>query len=93
MGEFTMKQAMQEFLNSSRLKGDIQAMQIDEIWKDLMGVTIAKYTDKIQIFGKKLIIKTTAAPLKQELLYQREKIIQRINERFGNKIIEEVIIQ
>lgn len=93
MGEFNMKEALQEFLNSSRLKGDIQAMQIDEIWKDLMGTTIAKHTDKIQIFGKKLIIKTTVAPLKQELLYQREKIITLINTKFGHQVINEVVIQ
>ncbi len=93
MGEFSFKDAMQQFLNQSRIKGDIQAMQIEEVWERIMGKTIARYTDKLQIFGDKLIITTNVAPLKQELLYQKEKIVQRVNEALGQKVIREVVIQ
>lgn len=93
MGEFSFKDAMQQFLNQSRIKGDIQAMQIEEIWEKIMGKTISRYTDKLQIFGDKLIITTHVAPLKQELLYQKEKIIQRVNEALGQRVIKEVVIQ
>lgn len=84
---------MQQFLNGSRLKGGIQALQIEAIWESLMGRTIARYTEKLQVIGDKLIITTTVAPLKQELLYQKEKIRQRVNEAFGQPLIREVIIQ
>ena len=93
MGEFSLKDAIQQFLNQSRLKGDIQAMQIEDAWEQIMGKTVARYTDKLQIFGDKLIITTNVAPLKQELIYQKEKIKQRVNEAFGKKIINEVVIQ
>lgn len=93
MGEFSIKQAMEQFLNQSRIKGDIQAMQIDEVWEKIMGKTIARYTDKLQIFGDKLVITTHVAPLKQELVYQKEKIIQRVNEALGQRVIREVVIQ
>jgi hypothetical protein len=33
------------------------------------------------------------APLKQELLYQKEKIILRVNEALGERVIKEVVIQ
>jgi hypothetical protein len=33
------------------------------------------------------------APLKQELLYQKEKIKLRVNEALGEKVIEEIVIQ
>ncbi len=84
---------MQQFLNKSRIKGDIQALQIDEVWEKIMGKTVARYTDKLQIFGDKLIITTNVAPLKQELKYQKEKIIQRVNEALGQRVINEVVIQ
>ena len=93
MGEFSLSDAIQQFLNQSRLKGDIQAMQIEDAWEQIMGKTVARYTDKLQIFGDKLIITTQVAPLKQELIYQKEKIKQRVNEAFGKKIINEVVVQ
>ena len=58
-----------------------------------MGKTVAKYTDKIQIINSTLFITTTVAPLKNELLYQKEKIIERVNEALGQKTIKEVIIK
>ncbi len=88
-----MGDAIQQFLNQSRIKGDIQAMQIEDIWEAIMGKTIARYTDKLQIIGDKLIITTNVAPLKKELLYQKEKIRQRVNEALKQKVINEVIIQ
>ncbi len=93
MGQFSLSDAIQQFLDQSRIKGDIQAMQIEEVWEQIMGKTIARYTEKLQIIGDKLIITTSVAPLKSELLYQKEKIRSRVNEAFGKKIIEEVIVR
>lgn len=93
MGEFSLGDAINEFLKGSRIKGDIQAMQIEEVWEQIMGKTIARYTDKLQIIGDKLIITTHVAPLKQELMYQKEKIKQRVNEALKQRVINEVIIQ
>jgi hypothetical protein len=93
MGEFSISEAIQQFLNKSRIKGDIQAMQIEDAWEQIMGKTVARYTDKLQIFGDKLIITTHVAPLKQELAYQKEKIRHRVNEALGKKVINEIVIQ
>jgi hypothetical protein len=92
MGEYSMGDAMKQFLKQSRLKGSVQALQIQDVWGNIMGKTIARYTDKITIHGHTLYITTSMAPLKQELLYQKEKIIQRVNEALGEKVIKEVVI-
>lgn len=93
MGQYSISEAMQEFLKGSRLKGGIQALQIEDLWEEIMGKTIARYTDKLQIIGDKLIISTHVAPLKNELIYQKEKIKQRVNEALKQKVVKEVIIQ
>ena len=93
MGQFSLSEAMQEFLKGSRIKGGIQALQIEDVWEAIMGKTIARYTDKLQIIGDKLIITTHVAPLKNELIYQKEKIKQRVNEALKEKVVREVIVQ
>lgn len=93
MGQYSMQEALQQFLNGSRIKGGIQAMQIEDVWEDIMGKTIARYTDKLQIIGDKLIITTSVGPLKNELMYQKDKIRQRVNEALKAKVVNEVIIQ
>lgn len=93
MGEYSMQDALKQFLKQSRLKSSIQALQIEEIWENIMGKTIAKYTDKIQIINHTLFISTQVAPLKNELLYQKDKIIERVNEALGEKTIKDVVIK
>ena len=93
MGEFSMQDAIQQFLKNSRLKSGMQAMRIEEVWEQIMGKTIAKYTDKIQIINQTLFINTAVGPLKNELLYQKDKILERVNEALGEKVITEVVIK
>ena len=93
MGQYKIGDAIRHFLQQSRIKGDIQAMQIEDVWEKVMGKTIARYTDNLKVINKTLFITTNVAPLKQELMYQKEKIKLRVNEALGEKIIDEVVIQ
>jgi predicted nucleic acid-binding Zn ribbon protein len=91
--EVSIGDALKEFLKKSRLKSGVQAMQVEDAWEKIMGKTIANYTDKIEIKNSTLFISTSVAPLKNELLYQKEKIIQRVNEALGERVITEVVVK
>lgn len=91
--EVTIGEALKEFLKKSKLKNGVQALQIKDVWEEIMGRTIARYTDKIEIINSTLFIHTSVAPLKNELIYQKEKIIERVNEALGEKTIKDVVIK
>lgn len=93
MGEYSIGDAIDKFLEQSRIRGSIQALQIGDVWEDIMGKTIARYTEEIKIINDTLFITTHVAPLKQELIFQKEKIKLRVNEALGKKIIKEIVIK
>lgn len=93
MAQLSIGDALKAFLAKSRLKNGIRAVQIEEVWEKVMGKTIAKYTDKIEIINEKLFIYSSVGPLKNELQYQKPQIIQRVNEMMGEKVISEVVIK
>lgn len=93
MGTFKIGEALKQFVQNSKLKKGIQAVQIEEIWLEMMGTTIAKYTDKIYIFNQKLFIETSIGPLKNELGFQKQQIIAQMNEKMGETIITDVVIK
>ena len=93
MGEFSLQDAMNHFLKTSRLKNGIRAVRIEEIWEEIMGKTVAKYTDKIQITGDTLFITTGVAALKNELIYQKVTIIERVNEALGDSSIKNLVVR
>jgi hypothetical protein len=93
MGEYSIGDAIQKFLEQSRIRGSIQALQIEDLWEEIMGKTIAKYTEEIKIINDTLFITTHVAPLKQELVFQKEKIKLRVNEALGKNVIKEIVIK
>ena len=93
MSEMSIGDALKAFLKKSKLKPGIQALQIEQIWEKLMGKTIAKYTDKIQIVNHTLFINTNVGPLRNELIYQKQQIIERVNEALGERVITHVVIR
>jgi len=93
MAQLQIGDALKQFIEKSKLKNGIRAVQIETVWEELMGKTIAKYTDKIEVINQTLFINTAVAPLKNELLYQKDKIIERINEAMGEAYIKNVVIR
>ncbi len=88
----SLGEALRQFLEKSRIKNSIQSMQIEDHWLKLMGETIAKYTDRIEIKNGTLFIYTEVAPLKNELVFQKELIKKRINESLGDNVVKDVVI-
>lgn len=93
MSEYHIGDALKNFISKSPVRNGLRSVQIEEIWQQIMGNTIAKYTEKIQIVNTTLFIHTSVGPLKNELLYQKEKIMERVNEALGEKIVLTVVIQ
>jgi len=86
-------EALKEFLNKSRLKSGVRAVQIEAIWEEVMGKTVARYTDKIEIINTTLFVYTAVGALKQELIYQKTKIIERVNEALHERVISDVVVK
>jgi hypothetical protein len=93
MGEYSIGDAIEKFLEQSRIRSSIQALQIGDVWEEIMGKTIARYTEEIKIINDTLFITTHVAPLKQELIFQKEKIKLRVNEALGKKVIKEIVVK
>ena len=93
MGEYNIGDALKNMISKSNLRNGVRAVQIEEVWENLMGKTIAKYTDKIKIVNQTLFISTNVGPLRNELMYQKPQIIQRVNEAFGEKVISYVVVE
>ncbi|HEU5164216.1 MAG TPA: DciA family protein [Chitinophagaceae bacterium] len=47
----------------------------------------------MKIINDTLFITTHVAPLKQELIFQKEKIKLRVNEALGKKVINEIVVK
>jgi hypothetical protein len=91
--EVSLAEALKVFLNKSPMRHKLYEMRIQQLWEELMGKTVARYTDRVEWKQGKLIITTPVAALKQELIFSRERIKQLFNDALEEALIEEVIIR
>lgn len=88
-----LAQALEYFIRKSRMRNDLRSIQVGQVWEKVAGRTISAYTDKIQLVDRTLFITTSVAPLKTELLYQKQRIIERVNEEMGEDLVSDVVIR
>jgi len=93
MASYSIGDALNLFLEKSHWKPKVVELRMREEWEAIVGKTIAKYTRNINLFNKKLTIYSDVAPLKQELQLGREQLVVRINEYFGERVVEEIIVK
>lgn len=93
MATQSLADALKQFVQKSRLSNGLRGAAIKDIWEEVMGKTISKYTTKIEIRQKTLFVETHIAALKNELHYQKPLILNRINEAFGQEVITKIVVE
>lgn len=81
---------MQEFLKSTPLNKGLQKVRAEAVWAEQMGPGINNYTREVWWQDYCLHVRLDSAPLKQELLMGKSKIIKILNERLGDALIQEL---
>ncbi|MES2700992.1 MAG: DUF721 domain-containing protein [Bacteroidota bacterium] len=93
MGTYSIGEALNLLLEKSQWKPKVNEVRMRDEWEAITGKTIAKYTRNINLYGKTLTIYTDVAALKQELSLGKEQLIARINEYFGERVVEEIFVK
>ena len=74
------------------MKNSIYEIRIVSFWGELMGDLVNKYTEKIYLNKSTLFIKVGPDSLKNELLYSKETILQKINEHFKKDLVNKIVL-
>ena len=62
-------------------------------WGELMGNTVASYTSQVEIRRQKLYVTLTSSVLRHNLMLSRQEIIQKINEKIGSEVINDIVFR
>ena len=89
----TLKEALTGMLRSFHLEEKVNEGRLKENWEKLFGKTVMKYTRQIKVSNHKLFLTIDSAPLRQEMLYNKEKMVERINSEIASGMITDVILK
>ena len=86
-----MKEAIEQMLNVYKIKRKFDETAIKAVWPQLMGASVANRTKEIYIFNKKLFLRIESSVIRHEIVMMTQNIIEKINEKAGSDLVEEII--
>jgi predicted nucleic acid-binding Zn ribbon protein len=89
--ETTLGQAIQQLLETYKLKHGVDEAGLINSWEAIMGTAIAKRTSNIYFKSTgRLHIKLESSTLRNELRLGRVQLIDMLNEKLGKEVVKEI---
>ena len=81
--------ALVDYLRESGLEQSVLEVQIEELWPQVMGETVAKLTRSVEVKDGMLIVHLNSAALKAQLFENRFELVRKLNEAVGAQVIRD----
>lgn len=91
--ESPIKSVLQNFTKIYGLENKLIVTKIKSDWHKIVGPIIAKHTTSLEFNGQYMILEVDSAPLKNELIYIKEQLRQKINDYVQQVVIQKIIIK
>ena len=85
--------AISQLFKQEKLDVKISQFTVKNSWRDIAGDMIANHTSSIYFSDKTIFVTLNSAALKQELSFQKEALINQINQFCGYKLVEFIVIK
>ena len=81
---------LNSFLRNNGLEGQLLQMRTIAAWDEVVGPTIASYTQEKFIKNQTLFIKMTSPALRQDLSMMRTQLLTRIKDVVGSEVVTDI---
>ena len=87
-----ISKVIEEVFSQKQIRIGIDNIKVQDAWKKTMGKNIQKYTFKVVYKKGTLNVKLKSSVLKEELKYEKLKVIKLINNELGKEYIKDIEI-
>ncbi|MEZ5102915.1 MAG: DUF721 domain-containing protein [Draconibacterium sp.] len=84
---------LREYIKESKLEHKLKEVDVVQSWEELLGKTIANYTQDVSLKNKVLFVKISSSVVKNELFMMREEIRRKLNEKAGEEMVSQIIFK
>jgi hypothetical protein len=83
---------IQRTIKQLGIERPIQQYEAIYIWPKVVGEKIASVTEPLRIVQGKLFIKVKNASWRNELVFHRLALIEKMNQQIGRRVIQDIIL-
>lgn len=84
---------IRNYLRQESLETPLNEQRLINSWKEVLGPTIASYTQELYIRNQILYVHLTSAALRQELMMGRDLLVRNLNRHVGAVVITNIIFR
>jgi len=88
-----ISEVIDAFVKQHRMESKLREITLVTDWEKLFGKTIDKYTRSLKLNGSTLYVYLSSSVLRQELHFNRNDMINSINEHFGDEVVREIVLR
>ena len=87
-----ISKVLEDVISQKHFKVGIDNLRVQEAWVKTMGENIQKYTYSVKFKRGILYIKLKSSVLKEELIFEKNKVIKLINTELGKEYVKELVL-
>ena len=87
-----INQVLKEVVGHSGFQYKYFQFLVRKFWKEEMAKLVVDSTSSVYLQERVVVLKITSAPLKQELHYNKEKLIKKLNSYLKSNFVNEIRI-
>jgi hypothetical protein len=87
----TVGAALQELIRELGISKPIERNAALVIWPEVVGETISRVTTPDRVAGDRLIVKVSNHAWRNELVYQKSAILQKLNRTLKESVISDIV--
>lgn len=91
--EFTLKEVIQQLLNTYRWGNKLDEVKVAESWEKVVGGIIGRHTVNMAVKNNILYVKLDSSVLRSELYMAKSKIVKSLNQEVGKEVIEDIVLR
>ncbi|MDR1983541.1 MAG: DUF721 domain-containing protein [Prevotellaceae bacterium] len=88
-----VEKAIKLYVKQLGLENGFKQYRIMKLFNEIAGESVLKHITKKTIHERKLFVFFDSAIARNQIFMQRSEIVKNINERYGEYIIEEIILK
>ena len=86
----TLAQALKQLITDLGIESEILHNQAVQLWPEVVGKKIANISQAERIDGNILFVKVKNDSWRNELVFLKKDIIERLNKRIGKRVVEDL---
>lgn len=90
-GVTPLKEAIDRMIDTYRLRNRFDQSYVVAHWDKIMGNAIGSRTKQVYILNRTLFLQIESAPLRNELVRAKSKIIELINREMKTNLVDDVV--